>query len=116
VVATASGVRSEAEEKMMGYAIYGTGLGLAGYDVIDTCRQEGCLVVIDRGLDHLCGDQPERPSESDCGRWFCEKHLYGDWPRSRCRACLEVAEREQVRVGPVDVRSHHPRRCHRTGL
>lgn len=59
----------------MGYGIYDTPLGPAGYTVDDTCNQDGCEVQIDRGLAHLCGDQPGSPSEGGCGRWFCAQHM-----------------------------------------
>ena len=77
----------------MGYAIYDTPLGDAGYGVVDTCHQEGCPEVIDRGVAYLCGDEPGQPSERGCGRWFCEGHLYGGYPlpaRQYCRACLDA--------------------------
>ncbi len=80
----------------MGYAVYSTPLGDAGYGVEDICHEEGCTEVIDRGVAYLCGDQPGRPSEHGCGRYFCGEHLYGGWPTGRCRACLEVAKREQA--------------------
>ena len=85
----------------MGYAIYETPLGDAGYGVEDVCHQEGCSEAIDRGLDYLCGDQPGRPSEHGCGRWFCHEHLYDALPLpdqyvTLCRACGEVVEREQA--------------------
>jgi len=83
----------------MGYAIYGTPLGDAGYGVEDICHQEGCSEEIDRGLECLCGDEPGRPSESGCGRWFCGEHLYGGWPQSRCRACLEAGDDQREQAG-----------------
>ena len=79
----------------MGYARYDTPLGDAGYAVEDTCHQDGCPEVIDRGLAYLCGDQPGRPSGRGCGRWFCGAHLYGlgSVPIVQlCPACREVAE------------------------
>jgi len=81
----------------MGYAIYETPLGPAGYGVEDVCHEEGCTEEIDRGVAYLCGDQPGRPSERGCGRWFCSGHLYGGYPlpaRQHCRACLDAAERK----------------------
>jgi hypothetical protein len=61
----------------MGYACYETPLGDAGYGVEDTCHQDGCTESIDRGLAYLCGDQPGRPGEHGCGRWFCGENLFG---------------------------------------
>ena len=78
----------------MGNAVYDTPLGDAGYGITDTCHRRGCPAEIDRGLAHLCGDQPGRESEHGCGRWFCPDHLYGSWPSSRCGHCL--AAREQA--------------------
>ena len=81
----------------MGYAIYETPLGPAGYGVEDICHEEGCTEVIDRGVAYLCGDQPGYQSEYGCGRWFCGAHLYGGPEQSlggHCRACRVAAERE----------------------
>ena len=75
----------------MGYAVYGTPLGDAGYGVADVCHEQGCSEEIDRGLAYLCGDEPGRTSECGCGRWFCEEHLYGGFPRGRCKRCLAAA-------------------------
>ncbi len=44
----------------MGYAIYETPMGDAGYAVSDTCHEEGCTEEVDRGVAYLCGDQPRR--------------------------------------------------------
>jgi len=75
----------------MGYAVYSTPLGDAGYGVEDVCHREGCSEAINRGLEYLCGDQPGRPSEHGCGRWFCEADLHGGWLQSRCKHCLAAA-------------------------
>ncbi len=61
----------------MGWALYGTPMGDAGYAVEDVCHADGCDERIDRGLSYLCGDTPGRDSESGCGRWFCAEHLFG---------------------------------------
>lgn len=60
----------------MGYAHYGTPMGMAGYDVDDVCHEDGCSAEIDRGLGYLCGNMPGAPDEFGCGKWFCEEHLY----------------------------------------
>lgn len=60
----------------MGYASYGTPMGMAGYGVEDICNEESCAVEIDRGLAFLCGTTPGRPDEHGCGHWFCGDHLY----------------------------------------
>ena len=85
----------------MGNARYGTPLGDAGYDVVDTCHELNCAAEINRGLAHLCGDQPGRESEHGCGRWFCSGHLYSPvalgLPSSLgglCERCLDAAQPE----------------------
>lgn len=59
----------------MGYGSYSTPLGDGGYNVEDTCHEDGCGEAIDRGLSFLCGDQPGYDDGVGCGRWFCADHL-----------------------------------------
>lgn len=59
----------------MGYALYDTPMGEAGYSVEDTCHREGCSEEIDRGLSFLCGSTPGTADEYGCGKWFCGDHL-----------------------------------------
>lgn len=59
---------------------------------------QGCDESIDRGLGFLCGDQPGRPSEFGCGRWFCGQHLFSA-PEpvdglGICGPCLDAWEAE----------------------
>jgi len=62
----------------MGWALYGTPLGDAGYAVEDTCHANNCEAQIDRGLAYLCGSSPgDEFGEYGCGRWFCGDHLLG---------------------------------------
>ncbi|MBT2424414.1 hypothetical protein J7F02_01490 [Streptomyces sp. ISL-112] len=63
----------------MGYAQYeitrnGQSI-VAGYAVPATCEEPDCTEAIDRGLAHLCGEQPGG-DEHGCGGYFCERHLY----------------------------------------
>ncbi len=84
----------------MGYAIYETPMGDAGYAVSDICHEEGCTEKIDRGVAYLCGDQPGYQSEYGCGRWFCGEHMYGGPEESlggHCRACRDAAAPEEAR-------------------
>lgn len=73
----------------MGYARYDTPLGPAGYAVTDTCHHDGCDMEIDRGLGHLCGDEPGCETEDSCGRWFCGGHLFYGPRGQRCEPCLD---------------------------
>lgn len=61
----------------MGYAVYWeyTHKRFAGYGVPCQCEYPGCKSRIDRGLGHLCGEDPGG-GESGCGLYFCGKHLY----------------------------------------
>ena len=63
----------------MGYAcyeIYRNGEQIeAGYGVEGTCNEPGCAAEIDRGLYHLCGNQPGG-DEYGCGGYYCGDHLY----------------------------------------
>ncbi len=78
----------------MGYAVYDTARGPAGYGVEDTCHQDGCSAAIDRGLGYLCGSKPGHGDEHGCGWWFCADHLYSCRPgpgvTSLCGSCIEV--------------------------
>ena len=47
-----------------------------GYGVPAVCDRPGCGEAIDRGLSHVCGDEP-RGGEKGCGLYFCERHLSG---------------------------------------
>lgn len=73
----------------MGYGQYLLNDGReAGYTVTAECDKPGCSVVINRGLDYLCGESPglDPDTEYGCGRYFCAKHQ-GDWhgcPNPEC--------------------------------
>ena len=58
----------------MGYAVYEVGERDAGYGVPATCDHPDCNERIDRGLAHICGDEPATDSRG-CNLYFCEKHL-----------------------------------------
>jgi len=64
----------------MGYAVYDTPRGPAGYGIPDVCHTAGCAERIDRGLGFLCGNQPGAADEYGCGWWFCAEHLYAPVP------------------------------------
>jgi hypothetical protein len=57
-----------------------------GYGVPATCDHPGCVQKIDRGLSHVCGNEPYG-GDHGCGLYFCSKHLSG--PHSRCNQCLK---------------------------
>jgi len=72
-----------------------------GYGVPAICDQPTCFAPIDRGLAHVCGEQPFG-GEHGCGLYFCADHLeYShlsetDTTRlSRCERC--IAGREPFR-------------------
>lgn len=62
----------------MGYAYYTLPDGReAGYGVSAECDHPACARDIHRGLDYLCGEDPDgyrRPGEPGCGRYFCPQH------------------------------------------
>lgn len=45
-----------------------------GYGVVAFCDHPGCGKEIDRGLGHVCGEQPYG-GERGCGLYFCGEHL-----------------------------------------
>lgn len=88
----------------MGYGYYVIGGKECGYAVEDTCNQEGCTAVIDRGLAYACGGTPGEVDEF-CDGYFCGEHLFfvegsrlgGGEHRPMCGKCvafLEEAERD----------------------
>lgn len=75
----------------MGYASYTLSDGRqAGYGIDATCDELGCDAEIHRGIDYLCGDQPD--GDHGCGRYFCYDHLFlgAPWSGSVCRACSDA--------------------------
>ncbi len=80
----------------MGYAQYDiTRNGqtiTAGYAVPTTCEEPNCTEAIDRGLAHLCGEQPGG-DEHGCGGYYCGQHLYGFNP-GKCKRCLDATTEE----------------------
>ncbi|MGL4233196.1 MAG: hypothetical protein ACRDAM_15870 [Casimicrobium sp.] len=58
-----------------------------GYGVPAICDHPKCNEEIDRGLSHVCGDEPYG-GEVGCGLYFCSKHLSGlrKW-KSVCARC-----------------------------
>lgn len=73
----------------MGYASYEISRNgatiLAGYAIPTTCEEPGCNEAIDRGLAHLCGQEPGG-DEHGCGGYFCDQHLTFDQQCDRCQA------------------------------
>lgn len=69
----------------------------AGYGVETVCEQDGCEENIDRGLAHLCGNNPGG-DEYGCGGYFCGQHLYlgSGAPVSEglCKRCSDRWEAE----------------------
>ncbi|MFE7580784.1 hypothetical protein ACFU5Y_04350 [Streptomyces gardneri] len=62
----------------------------AGYAIEATCEEVGCDAEIDRGLAHLCGQQPGG-DEHGCGGYYCGSHLYGgpsDQTGDLCGRCI----------------------------
>lgn len=85
----------------MGYALYeitrnGEKIE-AGYSVETLCEQAGCEEQIDRGLYHLCGNQPGG-DEYGCGGYFCGSHLHlgsgAPVAEGLCQPCNDRFERE----------------------
>ena len=55
-----------------------------GYGVPAYCNSPDCNEKIDRGLAHVCGNEPYG-GENGCGLYFCSKHQYDHLQRcSRC--------------------------------
>lgn len=54
-----------------------------GYGVPSLCDHPKCSEKIDRGLGHVCGEEPYG-GERGCGLYFCGEHLIGGLC-SRCR-------------------------------
>lgn len=91
----------------MGYGHYVLPDGReAGYTVSAPCDAEGCTITIDRGLDYLCGDQPDghrKQEDPGCGRYFCTGHserhncpnpACGSWPHPEAAnddPCVRIA-------------------------
>ena len=57
-----------------------------GYGVPAICDHPDCNEVIDRGLGHVCGDEPYG-GENGCGLYFCEEHEVGE--KQQCERCAE---------------------------
>lgn len=55
-----------------------------GYGVPAWCDHPGCGENIDRGLAHVCGNEPYG-GEHGCGLYFCDKHHRGE--HSTCERC-----------------------------
>lgn len=79
----------------MGYAVYERNGRDCGYGIPSLCDQPDCHERIDRGLAHLCGQDPGG-DEWGCGLYFCGSHLFlpdndGElgW---RCSACRDGGE------------------------
>lgn len=72
----------------MGYAIYEAQGRQCGYEVQAPCDQEGCEVIIDRGLYYMCGTSPWGDTDS-CGGFFCDQHAKYTEVGRRCPACAE---------------------------
>lgn len=94
----------------MGYGTYEIDAGplagqMGGYNVTATCGHNGCEESIDRGMDHMCGDNPHGGDEDSCGLFFCADHLeyVGGTPAQRCTACAEA-----IRSDPETLAGH----CH----
>ena len=75
----------------MGYGYYVLPDGReAGYGVEATCDKDGCEEKIDRGLGYLCGVGPGG-SETSCGGYFCDAHLFYGGPHQMCESCLDAS-------------------------
>lgn len=61
-----------------------------GYGVPAYCDHPGCMAKIDRGLSHVCGQEPFG-GERGCGLFFCEKHLH--WHERLPQLCSQCAPR-----------------------
>lgn len=76
----------------MGSAIYERRGRDCGYGVPAECDHPKCTERIDRGLAHLCGDEPG-DEQFGCGLYFCGVHLGYRTPRglshaiTLCPAC-----------------------------
>lgn len=73
----------------MGYAVYWllTQRRFGGYGVPCRCEHPDCKAHIDRGLAHVCGNEPEG-GEHGCGMYFCGKHLFLTARRGQlCERC-----------------------------
>jgi hypothetical protein len=55
-----------------------------GYGVPAICDLPKCNEKIDRGLSHVCGDEPYG-GDYGCGLYFCEKHMLYREPRGSGR-------------------------------
>lgn len=55
-----------------------------GYGIPAICDHPGCREKIDRGLSHVCGNEPYG-GERGCGLYFCAKHHNGEY--SMCEKC-----------------------------
>lgn len=55
-----------------------------GYGVPAVCDHPRCNNEINRGLSHVCGEEPYG-GERGCGLFFCSKHEVG--PYQRCKKC-----------------------------
>ncbi len=60
-----------------------------GYEVPAYCDHPDCNAKIDRGLWHICGDDPYGGSHG-CGLYFCENHHQGSHRTcARCQVGLD---------------------------
>ena len=63
-----------------------------GYGVPARCDHPGCNEEIDRGLAHVCGEQPYG-GERGCGLYFCAAHL--EWHERLPRLCERCSDRRK---------------------
>ncbi len=96
-----------------------------GYGVPATCDHPGCTEVIDRGLSHVCGEDP-MGGEEGCGLYFCESHRqWGSRPLVEggdpddeelspelCERCRIRWERRGDFADPFTPSPDHPRWVH----
>lgn len=87
----------------MGYAVYweNTHSRFAGYGVPCQCEHPDCKARIDRGLAHVCGDDPGG-GEHGCGLYFCGKHLLVGTGRGQL--CERCAARQAPHTAKPDTR------------
>ncbi|MEB5557002.1 hypothetical protein GOP97_14635 [Vibrio cholerae] len=66
-----------------------------GYVFAGKCDQDGCNVMINRGLSYACGDM-HGETEFGCEKYFCEEHRSnwvepeGDRMVKICNACRDA--------------------------
>lgn len=59
-----------------------------GDHIVATCEHPDCEVVINRGVDHACGEVHEGNHKS-CDGYFCGDHLFYDGKTFVCQDCLD---------------------------